>query len=167
MRIAIFLIVLQGVLSGTPSQCQQRALIKVEKYVDSVWRASKAPGFSVAVSKNGKEIFSASKGLIDVENQVQTSKNSVFNIGSVSKLITAVTIMQLVEMGKINLDDFVSKYVSCPDDKRNITIRHLLTHSSGIRHYSADDFPAGLNNENTKPFASYEQCATILGLIFK
>ena len=97
-----------------------------------------------------------------MENQVPASAASVFDIGSVSKVLTAVAVMQLVEQGKVRLDDPIQKYVpSFPDKGAPITIRHLMTHTSGIRHYRKTDFPGTPDNENLRTYASFEEAITI------
>lgn len=90
--------------------------------------------------------------MIDLENGVAATGSSVYNIGSVSKIVTAVAVLQLVEQGKVRLGDDIRKYVpSFPDKGDTITIRHLLTHTSGIRHYLPTDFPGTPDDENVAP----------------
>lgn len=112
---------------------------------------------SGAVAIGGKVVFSEGTGIIDVENQVAASGASVYNIGSVSKAVTAVAVMQLLEQRRITLDDDIRKYVpALPDKGVTISIRHLLTHTSGIRHYHNTDFPGTPDNENIQPIVRWE-----------
>ena len=95
--------------------------------------ASGVPGLSVAVARNGEVVFARGYGHADIELGVPAKVESVYRIGSVSKQMTAAAIMRLVEAGKISLDDPLTKYMpdystSSPD----VTIRHLLNHTSGI-----------------------------------
>jgi serine beta-lactamase-like protein LACTB, mitochondrial len=77
--------------------------------------------------------------LTDLENNVQATNQAVYRIASVSKPITAVAVMQLVKKGKIDLDAPIQKYVpEFPKHSAPITVRQLLTHTSGIRHYKDD-----------------------------
>lgn len=95
------------------------------------------PGAAVAVIKNGKLIKAQGYGLASVEFNVPVTKETVFEIGSVSKQLTAAGIMILVEDGKINLDEKISKYLeNTPDSWKNVSVRHLLNHTSGIKSYT-------------------------------
>jgi serine beta-lactamase-like protein LACTB len=109
------------------------------------------PAVSGAVARGGKIVFSGGAGSIDLENDVPATGQSVYNIGSVSKVMTAIAIMQLVEKGSIALDDDIRKYVpEFPDKGSKITIWNLVTHTSGIRHYRVSDFPDTPDNENAQ-----------------
>jgi len=94
------------------------------------------PGTSAAVAVKGQIVFSTGVGFADLENMVHAGTSSVYNIGSVSKINTAIAVMQLLEQGHISLDDPIQKYVPAfPDKGSPITIKHLMTHTAGIRHY--------------------------------
>ena len=135
---------------------------RAEARLDSTFRAHRAPAMSEAVSRNGRIVFSQSRGFADLENQVPASAATVFDIGSVSKILTAVAVMQLVEQGRVGLDDPIRKSVpSFPEKSAPITIRHLMTHTSGIRHYRDTDFPGTADNENLRPYASLEEAIAI------
>jgi len=138
------------VLAAMP---QERA----QRYLDELRVATGTPAVSGAVAAKGKIVFSGGSGLIDVEGRIPATGESVYNVGSVSKAVTAIAVLQLVEQGKVSLDDDVRKYVPLfPDKGATITIRHLLTHTSGIRHYRDEDFPGTPDNENTRPL-TWEQ----------
>jgi CubicO group peptidase (beta-lactamase class C family) len=110
------------------------------------------PAVSGAVASGGKLVFSGGAGLIDLENQVPAAGDSVYNIGSLSKAITAIAVMQLVERGRVSLDDDIRVYVpEFPEKDAKVTIWNLLTHTSGIRHYRRSDFPGTPDNENIQP----------------
>lgn len=131
-------------------------------YLQEIWRAIGTPGISVAVAQQGRLVFSKGVGFADLDNMVPADGSTVYNIGSVSKALTAVAVLQLVEQGKVRLDDPIRKYVpSFPDKGPVITLRHILTHTSGIRHYRPDDFPGSVDNENMKPIASLEEAIRI------
>ena len=77
-------------------------------------------------------------GLASVEFNVPATPETVFEIGSVSKQITAAAVMLLVEDGKINLDEKISKYLpNTPEAWKDVTVRHLLTHTSGVKSYTS------------------------------
>lgn len=119
--------------------------------------ATSTPAVSGAVAVGGRIVYSGGVGLIDVESRVPADGASIYNIGSVSKAVTAVVVMQLVERGQVRLDDDVRRFVpSFPDKGTPITIRNLLTHTSGIRHYRPTDFPGTPDNENVEPIPDWE-----------
>lgn len=99
------------------------------------------PGLTVAIARGDQVVWSGGFGLADVENDVPVRADSVFRIASISKPMTAVAVMQLVERGRVSLDDPIQKYVPAYPDKGEqvVTVRHLLTHTSGIRHYRAGE----------------------------
>jgi len=100
-----------------------------------------APGMSVAVTFAGDD-WSEGFGLADVENEVRVTPDTVFRIASITKPISATAVMQLVERGQVSLDDPVQKHVPAFPAKGEhvVTIRHLLSHTSGIRHYKEGEF---------------------------
>lgn len=121
-------------------------------YVGGLWHQTGTPGISVAVSLKGKIVLSAGVGFADLDNLIPATGSTVFNIGSVSKVNTAVAMMQLVEQGKVSLDDPIQKYIPAFPEKPEgtITIKHVLTHTSGVRHYRPTDFPDSEDNESTR-----------------
>lgn len=138
---------------AAPASAQARA----RDFLVQLRASTKTPAVSGAVAVGGKVVFAAGVGNIDLENQVPASRASVYNIGSVSKVVTGIAVMQLVEQKRLGLDDDVRKYVPAfPDKGATITVRHLLTHTSGIRHYRDTDFPGTPDNENIQPVAGWE-----------
>lgn len=110
---------------------------EADDYVKRQMRERHVPGVAVAVIKNGKIAKMQGYGLANIELNVPVTKDTVFEIGSVSKQITAAGIMLLVEDGKINLDEKISKYLpNTPESWKDVTTRHLLTHTSGIKSYT-------------------------------
>jgi serine beta-lactamase-like protein LACTB len=115
-----------------------------------------APGLAVALVKNDKLAWTEGFGFADVENEVPVRPNTAFRIASISKPITATAVMQLVQRGLVGLDDPIQRYVpSFPDKGAPVSIRHLLTHTSGIRHYKDGEF------DNKESYDSLEQAFTI------
>lgn len=90
---------------------------------------------NVLISKNDKIIYKKSFGYADAENLKMNAENSIFSIASVTKSLTAVGIMKLVEQGKLTLETPISTYFPdfIPEYSKQITIRHLLNHSSGMQ----------------------------------
>ncbi len=134
------------------------------QYADSVITALstkyKIPGGGVAITDNGKVAFQSVFGFTKVENKEIAMPNSKFRLASVTKIFTAIGVMQLVERGKINLDNPVENYltdlkIQSPNFKNPISIRHLLTHTSGL----TDDI---LNNSSCAETPSQQ---TLIALI--
>lgn len=97
------------------------------------------PGLSAAVGKAGELIWSGGFGFADFENFVPAKASTVFRIASISKPLTAVVAMQAWESGKLDLDVSVHRYISSfPEKPWPITVRQLLCHQGGIRHYRND-----------------------------
>ncbi|QYO67625.1 serine hydrolase domain-containing protein [Leptolyngbya sp. 7M] len=110
---------------------------EMDNVVRRLMKERNIPGAAVAVIKNGKPERVRTYGLASLEFQVPVTEQTVFEIGSVSKQITAGAIMLLVQDGKIQLDARISQYLpNTPPAWENVTVRHLLTHSSGIRNYT-------------------------------
>ncbi len=110
-----------------------------EKLVDAYFNRlikKDYPGAAILVAKDGKIIYENAYGLSDIENKIPLTTESVFRIGSITKQFTATAILKLQEEGLIKLDDKLSKYI--PDFPRGdeVTIHHLLTHTSGIHSYT-------------------------------
>jgi CubicO group peptidase (beta-lactamase class C family) len=112
----------------------------LEKAISSEMSRQNIPGLSVAVVTDNQFRWANGYGLADLENFVPAKATTVYRLGSISKPITAVATMQLVERGKIDLDAPVQKYVpGFPQKPWPITVRQLLGHMSGIRHYKGDE----------------------------
>lgn len=109
---------------------------RVDDYVRNQMRRQHVVGLSLAVVKDGRVIKARGYGLANVELNVPATKDTVYDIASIGKQFTATAVMMLVEDGKIGLDDRITNYLSdLPPAWSEITIRQLLTHTSGIRDY--------------------------------
>jgi serine beta-lactamase-like protein LACTB, mitochondrial len=107
------------------------------------------PGLSVAVAVDGRIVYSEGFGYADLEERVPVWATTKFRIGSVSKPLTAVALVQLVEQGKVDLDAPVQNYVpTFPDKGAQITPRMLTGHLAGIRHYQGDEFLIAKHYDN-------------------
>ena len=115
---------------------------KIDALVGQYMKTSKVPGMAVSISIKGELAFSKGYGWADVEQQVAVNPSeSKFRIASISKTLTADAIMQLVEAGKLNLDEPVQTYVpQFPQKRWPITTRMVGGHLGGIRHYRGDEF---------------------------
>ena len=100
--------------------------------------ATKAtPSVAVAISRNGRTIYSKAFGKADLEQNVAATPGTVYLIGSITKQFTAAAVLSLVEDGKLSLDDQLSKFFpDWPAAGRGVTVRQLLNHTSGIKDYT-------------------------------
>jgi CubicO group peptidase (beta-lactamase class C family) len=113
---------------------------KVDGYVAAEMQREKMPGLALGVMRDGKLIKAQGYGLSNVELNVPVKPESIFQTGSVGKQFTATAIMMLVEENKLALDDKISKYFpEAPAGWKEISIRHMLTHTSGIPDYGSDE----------------------------
>jgi len=123
-------------------------IIKIIDYwLDYQQLIRRIPGLSVGIIHKDKIIFKKGYGNSNLESNTKTTNETLYRIASISKLFTAISIMQLVETEKIHLDDNITKYLPWLKSKNKITLRQLLTHSSGINrdgdtpHWINDNFP--------------------------
>src|SRR5688572_3455690 len=122
-----------------PCLAQQDISARIDAYIKTEMQRQKIPGVSLAVLRNGKIALIKSYGLSNVEHQVPVKPETVFQSGSMGKQFTAAAVMILVQEGKLSLDDKISKYFTdAPESWKNITVRHLLTHTAGMGEYPAD-----------------------------
>ena len=142
---------------------------KITKHFNAYIDNGSLPNISILIKKDNKEIYRHSHGYADIENEINVSKNSVFRIYSMTKPVTGVAIMQLVESGQLRLNDKVSRYIPAFKNtkvinlefqgyvvkpKREITIRDLLTHTSGLTYSWAGEGPVNqiYRKYNIRPY---------------
>lgn len=100
------------------------------------WDRTNGPGAVVAVWRGGRTLFAKAYGMADLTFGVPFTVNTPTNIGSTSKQFTAFAILLLAEQGKLSLDDDLRKHIpELPDLGKVVTVRHILTHTSGYREY--------------------------------
>ncbi len=100
----------------------------------AAWNRPDSPGCGVGVSRNGAVIYERGYGMASLERKVAITSSTVFPLASITKPFTAMSVLLAAERGLLSLDDDVSKYI--PDwsmREQRVTIRHLLTHTSGLR----------------------------------
>jgi CubicO group peptidase (beta-lactamase class C family) len=134
-------------------------------YVDN----GSLPNISILIKKDNTEIYRHSHGFADIEQQINVSNKTIYRIYSMTKPVTGVAIMQLVENGQLRLNDKVSKYIPAFKNtqvinlefqdyvvkpKREITIRDLLTHTSGLTYSWAGEGPVNqiYRKYNIRPY---------------
>jgi CubicO group peptidase (beta-lactamase class C family)/predicted ester cyclase/esterase/lipase len=152
-----------GETTTMPTSTLDAVLVtEVEAMIEQTMEENALPGFAIGVVKDGKVAYLKGFGVTDVESQAPVTPNSLFELGSISKQFTAAAIMQLVEQGKIGLDDPLIKHLpsfQIKDERyKEITIRQMLSHMSGMTALEIDsllDYALGLTPEYDT--ASYER----------
>jgi len=135
---------------------------KIDDFVLAEMERKHIPAVTIAVVKEGKVVKTKGYGMANVELNVPATTETVYKIGSISKPIIAVGIMMLVEEGKLSLDDPVSKYLDgTPESWKGITIRHFLSHTSGVIRES----PA-FNGDRIQPDIDIIKAAYTAPLVF-
>jgi len=128
-------------LAATPSAAPAQDALDpaLEEKIDAVfadWNQPDVPGCSVGVYQDGRILFAKGYGAANLEHQVPNAANTVFDLGSTSKHVTASCIALLAVEGKLGLDDPVRKHVpELPAWGDRVTVRHLLHHVGGVRDY--------------------------------
>jgi CubicO group peptidase (beta-lactamase class C family) len=122
---------------------QQDRLEKIDSYIKQAMNEWKMPGFAVAIVKNDSVIFSKGYGVRNIEKNEPVDENTNFMIASCSKAFTTASIARLVDQGKLKWDDPVIKYLPYfhmfdPWVTKEMTIRDLVTHRSGLATFSGD-----------------------------
>ena len=122
----------------TASRKYTEAVNLLETWIEAVVDFDRLPGMSVAVAYDQELVYAKGFGYADVEKSVKATPGTIYNICSISKLFTAISLMQLRDAGKLELDDPVSKHLPwfAPEmitgDAQSPTLRDLLRHSSGL-----------------------------------
>ena len=111
---------------------------EIDDYVAAQMRQLHIPGLSLAIVHDGRITKAQGYGFANVELKARAMKETVYEIGSNTKQFTAAAIMMLVQDGQVHLEDPIRKYFpEAPEAWHGITIRHLLSHTSGIQNHVA------------------------------
>jgi D-alanyl-D-alanine carboxypeptidase len=136
----ILLLVLSGCAGPRPYETSTTAAeadpalgARMDAAAATALREIPAAGFSVAVVRDGQPLLAKGYGYADLAERVPASANTIYRLASITKQYTAAAILHLAEEGKLSLDDRISDYLpDYPDPGRRITIRNLLSHTSGL-----------------------------------
>ena len=110
---------------------------KVDDYIKAEMHRKRIPGLSVAIVRDSKVVRARGYGLANIELLVPATENTVYQIGSITKQFTATMVMMLETEGKIDLDDKITQRLpNLPTSWSDVTLRQLLTHTSGIKDYT-------------------------------
>jgi serine beta-lactamase-like protein LACTB, mitochondrial len=139
LRIAITICFILLINCGGLAQDHERELAlptQLEALVEAQFPPTRCPGLSVAVASNNKVAFSKAFGLAELEQRVPLTAQSAHRLASLSKPVTGTIIMELIQGQRLSLDVSVREYLpELPDRYSKVTIRHLLSHQSGVRDY--------------------------------
>ncbi len=140
---------LAAAISATAAAAEPPADLKAQ--ADAILAAAypaDGPGAAVIVTRGGKTIYAAGRGLADIDSRRPITPDTMFRLGSITKQFTAAVILQLVQEGKVSLDDPVSRFFpDFPQPGASATVRQLLNHTSGIQSYTG--IPGWMVEANT------------------
>ena len=132
---------------------------KLDDKISSALQRAGAPSVSVAVVRDGKLVYAKAFGSADLAAHRAADVSTRYAVGSVSKQFTAAAILLLQEQGKLSLDDRVSKYFPDLTRANEITIRELLSHTSGYEDYAPQDYIIPEWTQPTTPLAILDRFA--------
>jgi CubicO group peptidase (beta-lactamase class C family) len=169
VQIFLLLLVLVCIPAAFSEEKEKTDFSEAIRLIDTWLEAQRdydnLPGISVAIVTDQEILWSKAYGMADLEKKVPSSPSTIYSICSISKLFTSVAVMQLRDAGKLRLEDLVADHLPWFNlkqqfpDEGPITIRSLLTHSSGIPRESAHPYWTGPDF----PFPSSKQVKAKLG----
>ncbi len=138
MRKTIMAAMATSVLAASPAVAIPKDFkARADAIVNAAYPAD-GPGAVAVVYENEKPVYAVGRGLADVEAHSALNPATPMRLGSITKQFTAAVILQLVQEGKLGLDDPLSKYlVDYPRPAADVTVRQLLNHTGGIANYTA------------------------------
>jgi len=150
--LCFFLIYLLLVTTSFGQSKQDKKLSKILDELIPQRLTEIAPGCVVMIVKNDKVVYKKAFGTANIELNIPMQPNMLFRTGSMGKQYTAIAIMQLVEQGKIRLQDSIQKYIKdFPYKGYTITIENLLTNTSGIKDYLSEIYNPSKQKESYTP----------------
>jgi len=156
-RIALFLSFFSVTAAfASPTNLSPQQIAQINADVEAVLHRTGTPGTVVAIAEQGRIIYTSAYGLGDRERQLPATVGTNFEIGSITKQFTSAAILQLQEAGKLHIDDKLAEYLPDAPHAKEVTLRQLLSHTSGVVDYL--DGP-DIEEAATKP-ATFEQLMT-------
>lgn len=135
------------------------ASVKAEHWLKLLYEQNQLPSISAAVSHKGQLVWAGTIGYADLINKIPADNNSLYRIGSISKSLSAVAAMRMNEKGLIDINQPVNHYLkNFGAGNASYTLKHLLSHQAGIRHYN-NTFS---DNFNTQEYSSTREAAAIV-----
>jgi CubicO group peptidase (beta-lactamase class C family) len=152
-------------LTNTSKADMSNPLPDLQEYVNALIEIHQVPAASVAVWKDG-QLQQAAAGILNLDTQVKATTDTIFQIGSITKVMTTCLVMQLVDEGRVDLDRPVKHYIrdfqiADPEATQAITVRQLLNHTSGM----AGDFFPDTNGHQGNLIARYVDRCNLLPLV--
>ncbi|HEX7158415.1 MAG TPA: serine hydrolase domain-containing protein [Edaphobacter sp.] len=152
--VVVCLLVLCGV--GLAQELDDATRAKVEAEVQRVMQDSGVPSASVGVLRGGKVVYLSAFGAARLASDGKSTELAAkpemhYAVGSISKQFTSTCVLALVEQGKMSLDDPVAKWFPELTRAKEVTVRNLLTHTSGYSDYAPQDFTIPAWTKPTKP----------------
>lgn len=139
-RTALLLTVLITVCFSVNAQLSPDVTAKIDKAAADALQRTGVPSASVAVVKDGKIVYVKAYGDAKLDPRTSADPKMRYSIGSISKQFTAAALLMLQEQGKLSLDDKVGKYIPDLTRANEVTIRQLLSHTSGYQDYWPQDY---------------------------
>ena len=136
----VIIIVVASVSASAQTQLPADLIEKIDKVATDTLARTGVPSASIAIIKDGQIAYVRAYGDARLEPKTPATPQMRYSIGSISKQFTAAAILLLQEQGKLSLDDKVSKYVPDLTRANEVTIRQLLSHTSGYQDYWPQDY---------------------------
>ncbi|HEY5883640.1 MAG TPA: serine hydrolase, partial [Pyrinomonadaceae bacterium] len=118
------------VIAAAPQRSDAERIARLETLLENLRQELKIPAYSAAIVKDKKVLWAKGFGFADVENKIPATEHTPYHLASLTKTFASTILMQLVQQGKIKLDDPVSKYGINLESDGVITVRHLFSHTS-------------------------------------
>lgn len=126
-------LLLLGLAAAPPAAAQGPLPKRVDAFVNAELARQRVPGVAIGIVRQGKVVLAKGYGFANLEHRVPVRPETLFQSGSLGKQFTAMAVMLQVEAGRLSLSDSVTKFLpEAPATWRDITVRHLLTHTSGL-----------------------------------
>jgi D-alanyl-D-alanine carboxypeptidase len=138
--LLLFAVVLLSIAARAQSPLSADAKAKIDTAVTQVLSSTKAPSASIAIVKDGRIAYLQAYGLARLNPPMEATPQMQYSIGSISKQFTAAAVLLMAQEGKLTLDDPVSKYLPDLTRAKEVTIRMLLSHTSGYQDYWPEDY---------------------------
>jgi D-alanyl-D-alanine carboxypeptidase len=135
---------------------------KIDHAVRDVLGKTEVPSASIAVVLNGEIVHVAAYGTARLEERIEAAPRTRYGIGSISKQFVAVAVLLLCEEGRLSLEDTVSRWFPDLTQANEITVRQLLSHTSGYRDYWPQDYVTTEMKQATTPDAIVDRWAKML-----
>ncbi|MGE4062831.1 MAG: serine hydrolase domain-containing protein [Rhodospirillaceae bacterium] len=136
---------------------------KVDAIAEAWVKSGKSAGLVVGIASEGKMLHAKGFGFADLEHNIPMTPDAILRVGSINKQFTSAAMMQLAEAGKVSLEDPLAKYFPEFPRGKDVTIRQVLNHTSGMFNYTAHDMPDAAKwrqeyttEEMVKRIATYE-----------